>query len=149
MDTRHWLPNQGFRARHSFALHLELRLHPARIPVRNQPKAPSGRWSKRRITAQIQEYYIQGRRIGILGCGDILLGLAAKRHFGTWLEAVKASGLESRMPALIPTRFWSPEVVRNSIRLLAETDEVSSTWKKDKRLYKALFKPPNRDKMER
>ncbi len=103
-------------------------------------ETPCGRWSKRRITAQIQEYYIQGRRIGILGCGDILLGLAAKRHFGTWLEAVKASGLESRMPVPIQTRSWSAEEVRNSIYLLAEMDGISKAWKKDRRLYAAAKK---------
>ncbi len=103
-------------------------------------ETPGGRWSARRITAQIQEYYIEGLRIGVLGCGDLLLGLAAKRHFGTWLEAVKASGLASRMPVPIQTRSWSPELVLKSIRLLAEMDEISTTWKKDKRLYAAAKK---------
>ncbi len=103
-------------------------------------QALGGRWSKRRITDQIQEYYIQGRCIGFLGCGDLLLGLAAKRHFGTWLEAVKASGLSTKMPLPIQKRTWSAGAVQKSIILLAQTDEISTAWRKDRRLYAAAKK---------
>lgn len=99
-----------------------------------------GRWSKQRITNQIQEYYIQGRCIGVLGCGDLLLGLAAKRHFGTWLEAVKASGLSTKMPPPIQKRTWSAKAVQESILLIAQSDEISKAWKKDRRLYQAAKK---------
>lgn len=99
-----------------------------------------GRWSKHRITNQIQEYYIQGRCIGVLGCGDLLLGLAAKRHFGTWLEAVKASGLDTKMPLPIQKRTWSAEAVQESILLIAQSDEISTAWRKDRRLYAAAKK---------
>ena len=60
---------------------------------------PRCKWSKRRIIDMIQEHYINGLRLEISGFGDNRLGANAKRYFGSWREAVKAAGLESRLPA--------------------------------------------------
>ena len=64
----------------------------------------------------IQEHYINGLRLEIAGFGDKRLAANAKRYFGTWREAVKEAGLESRLPAPIKTRTWSADEVLKAIR---------------------------------
>lgn len=97
---------------------------------------PCGKWSKRRIIQQIQEYYVQGHRLEINGFGDLRFGLAAKRYFGTWRKAVTAAGLESRLPESARTRKWTSERVLETIRSISESDEkVSKAWKQDSGLY--------------
>ena len=101
---------------------------------------PCGRWSKQRIIQLIQEYYVKGHLLEIIGFGDKLLAAVAKRYFGTWLEAVKAAGLESRMPAQINMRSWSADKVLIAIRSMAESDrKLSGAWK-DNGLYSAAKK---------
>ena len=90
---------------------------------------PHGKWSKRRIIDMIQEYYINGRRLEINGFGEKRFAENAKRYFGTWREAVKAAGLESRLPAPITTRTWSPDEVIKAIRSMAESEgDLSKAW---------------------
>lgn len=102
---------------------------------------PCGKWSKRRIIQQIQEYYVQGHRLEINGFGDLRFALAAKRYFGTWRKAVSAAGLESRLAEPNRTRNWSGERVLETIRSISESDEkVSKAWKQDSGLYSAAKK---------
>ena len=102
---------------------------------------PCGKWSKRRIIQQIQEYYVQGQRLEINGFGDLRFGLAAKRYFGTWRDAVSAAGLESRLPEPSRTRSWTSEKVLETIRSISQSDEkVSKAWKQDSGLYSASKK---------
>ena len=96
---------------------------------------PLGKWSKQRIIRRIQEYYVEGRRLGTSGFGDRLLAESAKRYFGTWREAVKAAGLESRMPLSLPKQSWSAEGVLEAIRSVAESGGKLSQARKDWRLY--------------
>ncbi|RLT21068.1 MAG: hypothetical protein DWI28_00115 [Planctomycetota bacterium] len=101
---------------------------------------PHGKWSKRRIIDMIQEYYINGRRLEINGFGEKRFAENAKRYFGTWREAVKAAGLESRLPAPITTRTWSPDEVLKAIRSIAESDgNLSRAWR-DTGLYSVAKK---------
>jgi len=90
---------------------------------------PHGKWSKRRIIDMIQEYYINGRRLEINGFGEKRFAENAKRYFGTWREAVKAAGLESRLPEPIKTRTWSSDEVIKAIRSMAESEgDLSKAW---------------------
>ncbi len=101
---------------------------------------PHGKWSKRSIIDRIQEYYINGLRIGINGFGDKQFAQNAKRYFGTWREAVKAAGLESRLPEPIKSRTWSPGEVLKAIRSIAESEgNLAKAWK-DTGLYSVAKK---------
>jgi hypothetical protein len=102
---------------------------------------PSGRWSKRRIVEEIQERYVRGESLQFVGFKDKALGYAAKRHFGSWLAAVKAAGLESKAPALLKTRDWSPDAVLQAIREQQDgTKVVAPIWKNDTGLYSVAKK---------
>ncbi len=101
---------------------------------------PKHKWSKRRIIDLIQEHYIKGLRIEIAGFGDQRLAANAKRYFGTWREAVKAAGLESRLPAPVEMRTWSPDEVLKTICLLAESEgNLAKAWR-DTGLYSVAKK---------
>ena len=81
---------------------------------------PTWKWSKQKIIRLIQEHYVQGHGLESSGFGDRLFTANAKRYFGSWRDAVKAAGLESRMPPLVQKRSWTAEDVLKEIRSTAE-----------------------------
>ncbi len=89
----------------------------------------SRKWSKRRIIELIQEEYVNGLRLERRGFGDIKLAERAKRYFGSWREAVKAAGLESRMLERLKSR-WSAKDVLKAIRSISESNQdLSKAWR--------------------
>lgn len=99
------------------------------------------KWNKKRVIETIQELYIQGKPIAIVGFGDKSLTGAAYRFFGTWPKAVEAAGLESRIP---PPRYswqWSRDTVLREIRSRAESEtKLCSCPKLNNCLYQAAKK---------
>lgn len=79
--------------------------------------APPARcWTDDRVVAAIQSRFAAGEPTNLVGLGDILLTQAAKRRFGSWAEAVKASGLADRIPVREPLRRWTADEVVEAIR---------------------------------
>jgi hypothetical protein len=101
---------------------------------------PPGRWSKKRIIDNIQEFYVQGRLLRINGCGDKRLADAAKRHFGSWREAVKAAGLESRLPIVADVKQWTRDLVIEEIQAIASRAGLSQAWREHPQLYEVAFR---------
>lgn len=69
----------------------------------NEP--PTGRETDERVPAAIQSRFVAGEPTHIEGSGDIPLAQAARRRFGSWAEAVKASGLADRTIVPKPLRL--------------------------------------------
>ncbi len=99
---------------------------------------PAGRWTRRRIVEAIQDGYVRGLPLACAGFKDRKLAAAAKRHFGSWREAVDAAGLLPRLPPPIVQRVWSPQAVLDAIR--AHNPCVGAVWKVDSGLYSAAKK---------
>ncbi len=96
---------------------------------------PRRKWSRQRIIRLIQEYYVQGHRLGTSGFGEKLFAANAKRYFGSWREAVAAAGLESRMPPPLTKRTWSEEGVLEAIRSFFESGGKASKAREDWGMY--------------
>ncbi len=97
-----------------------------------------GRWNKRRIVDTIQDYYVRGKPIRIVGFKDDRLGAAARRYFGSWRAAVAAAGLLNRMPPPLVPRRWSRQAVIDAIQNWHRQGvPVTSLWARDMNLYSA------------
>jgi hypothetical protein len=57
----------------------------------------SRRWTKRRILSTIRARCASNGPTQLIGLGDPRLAKAAKRHFGSWQQAVKAAGMADRV----------------------------------------------------
>jgi hypothetical protein len=102
---------------------------------------PVGRWTKARIIESIQELYMKKLPLEISGCGDKRLAYAAKRHFGNWREAVKAAGLESRLPPVATTKVWTRAMVIKAIQVVAASESgLSRAWCEHSQLYEVAFR---------
>lgn len=76
----------------------------------------SRRWTQSRIVEAIQDRYIAGGSHDRAGFGDSKLANAAKRHFGSWRDAVEAAGLAERVPIPTPIPRKTPDEVIAEIR---------------------------------
>jgi len=63
----------------------------------------------------IQDRYVNGEPIGLAGFGEKKLALMAKRHFGSWTDAVAAAGLSHKYTRRAPLRSWTKESVLTAI----------------------------------
>jgi len=102
-----------------------------------------GRWTQRRVIEAIQDRYIQAAPRRLIGLGDVRLAEAAKRHFGSWQQAVQVAGLKDKIPLSMPHRRWSRESVVAAIQQWhASGKKVTDISKMDQGLYsvaKTLF----------
>jgi hypothetical protein len=105
---------------------------------------PKGRrWSKLKIVEAIQDRYVRGQPVNIAGFGDIKLAAAAKRHFGSWSNAVAAAGLTDVYRPPTPTRSWTKASVLEAIQAWDQQGRpLTDVSKQDQGLYcgaKQLF----------
>lgn len=98
---------------------------------------PKGRrWSKLKIIEAIQDRYVRGQPVNIAGFRDIKLAAAAKRHFGSWREAVAAAGLTDKYSAPTPTRSWTKDAVLEAIQTWSQQGRpLTDVSKQDQGLY--------------
>ena len=66
-------------------------------------------WTRESVVAAIQARHQRDGLVAVLWKEDTGLYSAAKKHFGTWREAVLAAGLQPL------TRKWTPQVVIQEI----------------------------------
>lgn len=79
---------------------------------RRESNGRNGRvWTKERVLVAIQDRFLAGDPKDQFGFGDRGLGDAAKRLFGSWLDAVAAAGLKDKVNFKPNPRRWDPESV--------------------------------------
>ena len=90
------------------------------------------RWSKAQIVQRIQARHRAS--LTLVGGENAfpLLFSAARRHFGSWHDALLAAGLQST-----PRRKWSRAVLIEAIRARQRQGTLSHVWKDDKSLFAA------------
>ncbi|MDP2677054.1 MAG: hypothetical protein Q8O83_05240 [bacterium] len=75
-------------------------------------------WTKERITQEIKNRYIDGKKINSnaiqVGCNDLYI--AAKRYFGSWKNAIEAAGFDYQKTHRILTRSWDKKKIIQVIR---------------------------------
>lgn len=102
---------------------------------------PDSRWSKKRLIEAIQDRYIRGLRISLVGFGESSLAGIAKRLFGGWREAVTAAGLADKLPLSKVVRTWTKEEV---IAIVLERHRqglrLTRVWEDDVEYYRAATK---------
>lgn len=82
----------------------------AGLSAKYSPPAPVRAWTKQDVLDAITKWHEDGRPISNVCKQDQGLYSAAKKHFGTWRQAVMAAGLQ-------PTRKqWTPQLVIEEIR---------------------------------
>ena len=78
---------------------------------RRESNGRNGRvWTKERVLVAIQDRFLAGDPKDQFGFGDRGLGDAAKRLFGSWLDAVAAAGLKDKVNFKPNPRRWDPGV---------------------------------------
>ena len=98
---------------------------------------PNRKWSEQRVIEVIQDRYVQGLPNAFVGFGDKSLACAASRYFGTWPDALLASGL-SRKLGERRTRSWNAEKVIEAIRAWHKSGRLlSKVHCEDRPLYAA------------
>jgi hypothetical protein len=90
-------------------------------------------WTRQTVIEAIQTRNRQGQRVGTTSRDDRLLRRAAHRCFGSWREAVLATGLE---PA--PRRQWNKPLLIQEIRQWYRRDPPPGrVWQENRALYAA------------